>query len=107
MGAAAAVGDHGVVACEAESLAKSRFQPKADIVRDGQSLLAAHEPGGRCISCTIGTAHIGGDMSNRDILETLNLGAAVAENDEHLANYFVPTGALSDFVGDRYDVIRG
>lgn len=46
-------------------------------------------------------------MSNRDILETLNLGAAVAENDEHLANYFVPTGALTDFVGDRYDIIRG
>lgn len=46
-------------------------------------------------------------MSNKKILEALNLGAAVAENDEHLANYFVQTAALRDFVSDRYDVVRG
>jgi hypothetical protein len=42
-----------------------------------------------------------------DLLARLNLGASVAENDEHLASYFVPTLALSDFLEDRYDIVRG
>ncbi|MBG9791018.1 hypothetical protein ABD76_00070, partial [Paenibacillus dendritiformis] len=46
-------------------------------------------------------------MKNAEILESLNLGSSVAENDQHLADYFVSTGAVVDFVGDRYDIIRG
>lgn len=46
-------------------------------------------------------------MKNAEILENLNLGSSVAENDQHLADYFVSTGAVKDFVADRYDIIRG
>lgn len=46
-------------------------------------------------------------MKNTEILEGLNLGSSVAENDKHLADYFVATGAVKDFVADRYDIIRG
>src|SRR5690348_9608589 len=46
-------------------------------------------------------------MKNSEILARLDLGASVAENDQNLANYFVPTVAVSDFVADRFDVIRG
>jgi len=31
----------------------------------------------------------------------------VAENDENLESYFVPTIVLDDFLADRYDLIRG
>lgn len=47
-------------------------------------------------------------MKNRvELLAHLDLGASVAENDDNLAQYFVPTVALSDFLSDRYDLIRG
>ncbi len=46
-------------------------------------------------------------MKNAEILEGLNLGSSVAENDQHLADYFVSTGAVKDFVADRYDIVRG
>jgi len=46
-------------------------------------------------------------MSKAEILERLNLGASVAENDENLESYFVPTIVLDDFLADRYDLIRG
>lgn len=46
-------------------------------------------------------------MKNTEILESLNLGSSVAENDQHLSDYFVATGAVKDFVADRYDIIRG
>lgn len=46
-------------------------------------------------------------MKNSEILAQLDLGKSVAENDQNLASYFVPTVALSDFVKDRYDLIRG
>jgi hypothetical protein len=42
-----------------------------------------------------------------EILERLNLGSSVAENDDNLERYFVPTVALDDFLSDRYDLIRG
>lgn len=42
-----------------------------------------------------------------EILERLNLGSSVAENDENLENYFIPTIALDDFLDDRFDLIRG
>lgn len=46
-------------------------------------------------------------MKNSEILAHLDLGSSVAENDQNLGNYFVPTVALNDFVSDRYDLIRG
>ncbi|ADU36219.1 P-loop ATPase, Sll1717 family [Variovorax paradoxus] len=46
-------------------------------------------------------------MKNSEILARLDLGQSVAENDRNLASYFVPTVAVSDFVTDRYDLIRG
>ena len=46
-------------------------------------------------------------MKKSEILERLNLGNAVAENDENLEQYFVPTVALDDFLNDRYDLVRG
>jgi hypothetical protein len=42
-----------------------------------------------------------------DLLARLDLGASVAENDANLASYFVPTVALTDFLEDRHDLIRG
>ena len=42
-----------------------------------------------------------------DFLAKLDLGASVAEHDENLASYFVPTVPLSDFLDDRYDIILG
>lgn len=42
-----------------------------------------------------------------EILERLDLGSSIAENDDNLSRYFVPTVALSDFLSDRYDLIRG
>jgi hypothetical protein len=45
--------------------------------------------------------------SKVQILEQLNLGSSVAENDDNLESYFVPTIALDDFLSDRYDLIRG
>jgi hypothetical protein len=46
-------------------------------------------------------------MTNKQILEELNLGSSVAENDDNLVNYFVPTAVVREFVTDRYDLIRG
>jgi hypothetical protein len=46
-------------------------------------------------------------MKNSEILAHLDLGKSVAENDQNLASYFVPTVAVVDFVNDRYDLIRG
>lgn len=46
-------------------------------------------------------------MNKSEILERLNLGSTVAENDDNLQSYFVPTVALDDFLSDRYDLIRG
>jgi hypothetical protein len=46
-------------------------------------------------------------MKNSEILGRLDLGKSVAENDQNLASYFIPTIALNDFVTDRYDLIRG
>jgi len=46
-------------------------------------------------------------MKNSEILAKLDLGKSVAENDTNLSSYFVPTVALSDFLADRYDIIRG
>jgi hypothetical protein len=46
-------------------------------------------------------------MKKSEILERLDLGNAVAENDENLERYFVPTVALDDFLSDRYDLVRG
>ena len=46
-------------------------------------------------------------MNNNDILARLDLGSSVAENDENLAKYFIPTVALQDLLADRYDLIRG
>lgn len=46
-------------------------------------------------------------MNKNEILERLNLGSSVAENDDDLESYFVPTVALDDFLADRYDLIRG
>jgi len=46
-------------------------------------------------------------MKNSEILADLNLGSSVAENDENLRSYFVPTVALADFLKDRYDLILG
>lgn len=46
-------------------------------------------------------------MNKSEILERLNLGSTVAENDDNLESYFVPTVALDDFLTDRYDLIRG
>lgn len=46
-------------------------------------------------------------MGKTEILERLNLGSSVAENDDNLESYFVPTVALDDFLSDRYDLIRG
>lgn len=45
--------------------------------------------------------------SKADILARLELGSSVAENDDNLEAYFVPTVAMDDFVSDRYDLIRG
>ena len=41
------------------------------------------------------------------ILNTLDLGKAIAELDDQLDNTFVESSNLFDFVSDRYDVIRG
>lgn len=46
-------------------------------------------------------------MKKSEILDRLNLGSSVAENDDNLENYFIPTVALDDFLGDRYDLVRG
>src|SRR5262249_28040000 len=46
-------------------------------------------------------------LSKAEILERLNLGSSIAENDENLSNYFVPTVALTDFLNDRHDLILG
>lgn len=46
-------------------------------------------------------------MKNSEILARLDLGKSVAENDTNLSSYFVPTVALSDFLDDRFDIIRG
>ena len=46
-------------------------------------------------------------MKNSEILAGLDLGSSVAENDQNLKSYFVPTLALSDFLKDRYDLILG
>ncbi|HIH2750058.1 hypothetical protein L3V59_02400 [Burkholderia aenigmatica] len=46
-------------------------------------------------------------MKNSDVLAGLDLGSSVAENDANLASYFIPTVALNDFLGDRFDLIRG
>jgi hypothetical protein len=46
-------------------------------------------------------------MKNSEILDHLDLGKSVAENDTNLSSYFVPTVAMKDFIDDRYDVIRG
>ncbi|RYF57264.1 MAG: hypothetical protein EOO27_16060 [Comamonadaceae bacterium] len=46
-------------------------------------------------------------MKNSQILARLDIGKSVAENDQNLGSYFVPTVALEDFVMDRYDLIRG
>src|SRR5580765_1372914 len=46
-------------------------------------------------------------VTKAEILERLNLGSSVAENDDNLESYFVPTVALDDFLADRYDLIRG
>lgn len=46
-------------------------------------------------------------MEKKEILERLNLGSSVAENDENLESYFIPTVALDDFLNDRYDLVRG
>jgi hypothetical protein len=49
----------------------------------------------------------GANLNKSEILERLNLGSTVAENDDNLESYFVPTVALDDFLNDRYDLIRG
>ena len=41
------------------------------------------------------------------ILNTLDLGKAIAELDDQLDNTFVESSNLFDFISDRYDVIRG
>ena len=46
-------------------------------------------------------------LNKSEILDRLNLGSSIAENDENLSRYFVPTAALNDFLSDRYDLIRG
>lgn len=46
-------------------------------------------------------------VTKSSILERLNLGSSVAENDENLESYFIPTIALDDFLGDRFDLVRG
>jgi len=46
-------------------------------------------------------------LNKSEILNRLNLGSSIAENDENLSRYFVPTAALNDFLNDRYDLIRG
>jgi hypothetical protein len=44
-------------------------------------------------------------MLKAEILERLRLGSSVAENDDNLESYFVPTVSLEDFLADRYDPI--
>jgi hypothetical protein len=46
-------------------------------------------------------------VNNSDILDNLDLGTSVAENDNNLPDYFIQTVALNDFLTDRYDLIRG
>lgn len=46
-------------------------------------------------------------LSKAALLERLNLGSSVAENDENLESYFIPTIALEDFLSDRFDLVRG
>lgn len=46
-------------------------------------------------------------MKNSEILAGLDLGSSVAENDQNLDSYFVPTIALNSFLADRYDLILG
>lgn len=42
-----------------------------------------------------------------ELLNKLNLGSSVAEQDKYLSNYFIDTNYVSDFVNDRYDIIQG
>lgn len=46
-------------------------------------------------------------MGKAAILEALDVGASVAESDQHLASYFVATGYLADLTKDRVDIVRG
>jgi hypothetical protein len=46
-------------------------------------------------------------MNTIGLLRMLDIGNSVAEFDEGLSRYFVKTQIYSDFVSDKYDVVKG
>lgn len=46
-------------------------------------------------------------MKKFDILNSLDLGNAIAEYDKNIANYYIDTQATMDIVSDRCDIIKG
>lgn len=48
-----------------------------------------------------------GDLDRKSLLQKVNFGSSVAELDTILTEMYIETTTLTDFVQDRYDVIRG
>lgn len=46
-------------------------------------------------------------MEKVAVLESLNLGNSVAEYDKNIAEYFIDTSYVQDFVNDKYDIVKG